>query len=94
MSETLYDFAVIGAGMAGASIAAELAPHAKVLVLEGSGRIGGRAYTADHVYGRPEFGASQIGPYYARIRDRCRQLEPESGQSGRRSPFAHGLQNG
>ncbi|MEO1729171.1 MAG: FAD-binding oxidoreductase [Pseudomonadota bacterium] len=34
MSETLYDFAVIGAGMAGASIAAELAPYAKVLVLE------------------------------------------------------------
>ncbi|EAQ29244.1 glycine oxidase [Erythrobacter sp. NAP1] len=34
MSETLYDFAVIGAGMAGASIAAELAPHARVLVLE------------------------------------------------------------
>lgn len=34
MNDTLYDFAVIGAGMAGASIAAELCPHAKVLVLE------------------------------------------------------------
>lgn len=34
MTDTLYDFAVIGAGMAGASIAAELAPHASVLVLE------------------------------------------------------------
>ncbi|HSJ77812.1 MAG TPA: FAD-dependent oxidoreductase [Erythrobacter sp.] len=31
----IHDFAVIGAGMAGASIAAELAPHASVLVLEG-----------------------------------------------------------
>lgn len=29
-----YDIAVIGAGMAGTSIAAELAPHAKVLVVE------------------------------------------------------------
>ncbi|MEM7665943.1 MAG: FAD-dependent oxidoreductase [Pseudomonadota bacterium] len=34
MSKSVYDFAVIGAGMAGASIAAELAPHARVLVLE------------------------------------------------------------
>ncbi|MEO0872791.1 MAG: FAD-dependent oxidoreductase, partial [Pseudomonadota bacterium] len=34
MTDTLYDFAVIGSGIAGASIAAELAPHARVLVLE------------------------------------------------------------
>ena len=34
MNDVLYDFAVIGAGMAGASIAAELAPHARVIVLE------------------------------------------------------------
>lgn len=34
MTDTLYDFAVIGAGMAGASIAAELAGDARVLVLE------------------------------------------------------------
>ena len=30
-----FDIAIIGAGMAGASLAAELAPHARVLVLEG-----------------------------------------------------------
>ena len=34
MTQTLYDFAIIGAGMAGASLAAELGPFAKVLVLE------------------------------------------------------------
>lgn len=34
MTDRLYDFAVIGAGMAGASIAAELGAHASVLVLE------------------------------------------------------------
>jgi D-arginine dehydrogenase len=31
----IHDIAVIGAGMAGASLAAELAPHARVLLLEG-----------------------------------------------------------
>ena len=30
-----FDVAIVGAGMAGASLAAELAPHARVLVLEG-----------------------------------------------------------
>ncbi|WP_108786912.1 FAD-dependent oxidoreductase [Erythrobacter sp. Alg231-14] len=35
MANGLYDFAIVGAGMAGASLAAELAPYAKVLVLEG-----------------------------------------------------------
>ncbi len=34
MSASIHDFAVIGAGIAGASLAAELAPHARVLVLE------------------------------------------------------------
>ncbi len=35
-----YDIAVIGAGIAGASIAAELAPHASVVVLEGEAQPG------------------------------------------------------
>ena len=34
MTDTIYDFAIIGAGMAGASLAAELGPYGKVLVLE------------------------------------------------------------
>jgi D-arginine dehydrogenase len=34
MSEKVHDFAIVGAGMAGASLAAELAPDARVLVLE------------------------------------------------------------
>ena len=59
MSEdTLYDFAVIGAGIAGASIAAELAVHAKVLVLEaedapGYHSTGRSAAFWDECYGGP-----------------------------------------
>jgi len=34
MTDRVFDFAIIGAGMAGASLAAELAPHASVIVLE------------------------------------------------------------
>lgn len=34
MTERIYDIAVIGAGMAGASVAAELAPHARVALIE------------------------------------------------------------
>jgi len=54
----LYDFAVIGAGIAGASIAAELAPHARVLVLEaedapGYHSTGRSAAFWDECYGGP-----------------------------------------
>ena len=34
MTGMRYDFAIVGAGIAGASLAAELAPHASVLMLE------------------------------------------------------------
>lgn len=54
----IYDYAVIGAGIAGASIAAELAPHARVLVLEGENSPGyhstGRSAAFwDECYGGP-----------------------------------------
>ena len=57
--QTLYDFAIIGAGMAGASLAAELAPHARVLLLEaedapGYHSTGRSAAFWDECYGGPE----------------------------------------
>lgn len=56
---SLFDFAIIGAGIAGASIAAELAPYARVLVLEaedapGYHSTGRSAAFWDECYGGPE----------------------------------------
>lgn len=58
MSDVIYDFAVIGAGIAGASLAAELAPFARVLVLEaedmpGYHSTGRSAAFWDECYGGP-----------------------------------------
>ncbi|MEM6586569.1 MAG: FAD-dependent oxidoreductase [Pseudomonadota bacterium] len=58
MTDTVFDFAVIGAGIAGASIAAELAEHASVLVLEaedapGYHSTGRSAAFWDECYGGP-----------------------------------------
>lgn len=58
MTAIIHDFAVIGAGMAGASLAAELAPHARVLVLEaedapGYHATGRSAAFWDECYGGP-----------------------------------------
>ena len=54
-----FDIAVVGAGMAGASLAAELAPHASVLVAEaeatpGYHATGRSAAFWDECYGGPE----------------------------------------
>lgn len=59
MSDPTYDFAIIGAGMAGASVAAELAPYARVLLLEaedapGYHATGRSAAFWDECYGGPE----------------------------------------
>jgi len=75
------DVIIMGAGFSGLNAAILLADEgAKVTVLEANNRVGGRAFTGDHVYGKPEFGASQIGPYYARIRDMAQRLGVELAQ--------------
>lgn len=72
------DVTVIGGGLAGLHAAMLLAENgATVVVLEAAGRPGGRCYTADDVPGRPEYGASQIGPSYARVRDVAKRLGVE-----------------
>jgi monoamine oxidase len=85
---------VVGGGFSGLNAAITLADEgAKVTVLEASGRVGGRAYTADHLYGKPEFGASQIGPYYARVRYMCERLGVDiTPGSNINAPFAYSVQ--
>ncbi len=63
------DVIIMGAGLAGL-YSAQLLEQAgmKVLVLEGSDRVGGRCMTAYDLPGHPELGAQQIGQMYARVR--------------------------
>lgn len=72
------DVIIMGGGFSGLNAAILLADEGmSVTVLEANNRVGGRAFTGDNVYGKPEFGASQIGPYYARIRDMAQRLGVE-----------------
>ncbi len=70
MSELTYDIAIAGAGMAGASLGAELAPHAKVILLEaedtpGYHATGRSAAFWEECYGGPEIVPLTLasGPY-------------------------------
>jgi monoamine oxidase len=83
-----YDVIVLGAGVSGLHAARNLEDAGlSVLVLEGSGRTGGRIWTERSLRGRPEFGAAQIGAGYGRIRSNCQSLgvelaEPPPGSMG------------
>lgn len=84
---------VIGGGLAGLYAALLLADAgANVTVLEASDRVGGRARTGDSLPGRPEFGASQLGKFYARARDVARRLEvPLEPLVDRVAPMAYSV---
>ena len=62
MTIPLFDFAVIGAGMAGASIAAELAPHASVLIAEAEDRPGYHATGRSAAFWEECYGGPDVVP--------------------------------
>lgn len=67
---------IVGAGLAGLYAAMLLERQGiKVLVLEGSKRVGGRVITLDDVPGKPEAGLAVIGGMYGRVLDACEQLK-------------------
>lgn len=59
---TVYDVAVIGAGMAGASLAAELAPHARVLLLEAEDTPGYHATGRSAAFWSESYGGALVQP--------------------------------
>lgn len=71
-----YDVIVIGAGLSGlyaAMLLEELG--ARVLVIEGRQRLGGRILTLEEAPGLPEAGANEALGGYGRVRDICQRLE-------------------
>ncbi len=73
MSES-FDIAVIGAGIAGASIAAEVAPHASVIVLEGEAHPGYHTTGRSAAFWEECYGGPGIVPLTLASRDALDEL--------------------
>ena len=58
----MYDFVIIGAGIAGASLAAGLAPHARVLVLEAEDRAGYHSTGRSAAFWTESYGGPLVQP--------------------------------
>lgn len=59
---THYDIAIVGAGMAGASLAAELAPHARIVLLEAESQPGYHATGRSAAFWSETYGGPDVQP--------------------------------
>jgi D-arginine dehydrogenase len=57
-----FDIAIVGAGIAGATLAAELAPHARVLVLEGESHPGYHSTGRSAAFWSETYGGAHVQP--------------------------------
>jgi D-arginine dehydrogenase len=81
-----YDVAIVGAGIAGASLAAEIAPHARVLILEGEEHPGYHATGRSAAFWSETYGGPDVQPLVIASGDFLRNPPPEMGGEGFLSP--------
>lgn len=81
-----YDVAIIGAGIAGASLAAEVAPHARVLILEGEAQPGYHATGRSAAFWSETYGGPDIQPLVIASGDYLHQPPAAMGGEGFLSP--------
>jgi D-arginine dehydrogenase len=72
-----FDIVVIGGGMAGASLAAELAPHASVVILEGEDQPGYHATGRSAAFWSETYGGPWVQPLTSASRDFLERPEPD-----------------
>jgi len=80
------DVAVIGAGMAGASIAAEIAQHASVLILEAEEQPGYHATGRSAAFWSETYGGPWVQPLTSASRHFLERPEPDFAERGFLSP--------
>ena len=72
-----FDIAVIGAGMAGASLAAEAAGHASVLILEAEDQPGYHATGRSAAFWSETYGGPWVQPLTTASRDFLQRPDPD-----------------
>lgn len=72
-----FDIAIVGAGMAGASLAAEIAPHASVLILEAEDQPGYHATGRSAAFWSETYGGPWVQPLTTASRSFLERPEPD-----------------